>query len=244
MSQRVACVTGSSRGIGRVIAHTLAREGTKIIAASNEKENNEKVAEEIRAAGGEAVTQFLNLTDEMQIKEAFKAMLTECGHIDILINNAGITKDGLAARMKKDAWDIVLQINLTGTFLCSQAAMPSMMKSRWGRIVNIASVVGQMGNAGQANYVSSKAGIIGLTKCLAKELAGRNITVNAVAPGFIETDMTKVLSEQVVEAMLATIPLKRLGQPADVAAAVRFLASDEAAYVTGQVLGVNGAMYM
>jgi len=227
-----------------VIAHTLAREGTKIIVASNEKENNEKVAEEIRTAGGEAVTQFLNLTDEMQIKEAFKAMLAECEHIDILINNAGITKDGLAARLKKDAWDIVLRINLTGAFLCSQAAMPSMMKSRWGRIVNIASVVGQMGNAGQANYVSSKAGLIGLTKCLARELAVRNITVNAVAPGFIETDMTKVLSEQVVESMLATIPLKRLGQPADVAAAVRFLASDEAAYITGQVIGVNGGMYM
>lgn len=244
MSQRVACVTGSSRGIGRVIALTLAREGVKIIVASNEEENNEKVAAEIRAAGGEAVTQFLNLTDEAQIKGAFKAMLAACGRIDILVNNAGIAKDALAPRMKKSAWDLVLQINLTGAFLCSQAVMLSMIKGRWGRIVNIASVVGQMGNAGQANYVSSKAGIIGLTKCLAKELASRNITVNAVAPGFIETDMTKVLSEGVVESMLATIPLKRMGLPTDVAAAVRFLTSDDAAYITGQVIGVNGGMYM
>jgi len=244
MSNRVACVTGASRGIGREIAHTLAREGMKIIVASNEKENNEKVADEIRAAGGDAVTQYLDLTGDSQIKEAFKAMLAGCGQIDILVNNAGITKDGLAARMKKDAWDIVLQINLTGSFLCAQAVLPSMMKQRWGRIVSIASIVGQMGNPGQANYVSSKAGVIGLTKCLAREVAARNITVNAIAPGFIETDMTKALPENVVTAMLANIPQQRMGQPADVAKAVKFLVSDDAEYITGQVLAVNGGMYM
>ncbi len=244
MSERVACVTGASRGIGRVIAQTLAGEGMKVIVASNEPENNEKVAEEIRSAGGEAVTQFLDLTQPDQIKEAFKEMLAEAGKIDTLVNNAGVTKDGLAARMKKDAWDFVLQINLTGTFLCAQAVMPSMMKERWGRIVNIASVVGQMGNAGQVNYVASKAGVIGLTKTLARELASRNITVNAVAPGFIETDMTKVLAEDVVKTMLDNIPLKRMGLPADVAKAVRFLVSEDAEYITGQVLAVNGGMYM
>lgn len=244
MAQKIACVTGASRGIGREIALTLARDGVKVIVASNEPENNEKVAGEIRDAGGEAVTQFLDLTDNDQIKEAFKAMLAECGQIDILVNNAGITKDGLAARMKKDAWDLVLQINLSGAFACTQAVLPSMMKSRWGRVVNMASVVGQMGNAGQANYVSSKAGLIGLTKAVAREVASRNITVNAIAPGFIETDMTKVLSEEVVEAMLANIPLKRMGQPADIANAVRFLVGEEAGYITGQVIAVNGGMYM
>jgi 3-oxoacyl-[acyl-carrier protein] reductase len=244
MSERVVCVTGASRGIGREIALTLAGQGMKVLVASNEADNNAKVAAEIKAAGGEAVTQFLDLTQPGQIKEAFKEMLAATGKIDILVNNAGVTKDGLAARMKKDAWDFVLQINLTGTFLCSQAVLPSMMKERWGRIVNIASVVGQMGNAGQANYVASKAGVIGLTKTLAREVAARNITVNAVAPGFIETDMTKVLSEDVIKAMLATVPLKRMGQPSDVAKTVNFLVSDDAEYITGQVVAVNGGMYM
>jgi 3-oxoacyl-[acyl-carrier protein] reductase len=244
MSDRVACVTGASRGIGRNIALLLAREGYKIIVASNEVENNEKVAEEIKSAGGEAVTQFLDLMQPDQIKEAFKEMVAVSDKVSILVNNAGVTKDGLAARMKKEAWDFVLQINLTGTFLCSQAVLPTMLKQRWGRIVNIASVVGQMGNAGQANYVASKAGIIGLTKSMAKEMATRNITVNAVAPGFIETDMTKVLTESQIESMLDTVPLKRMGQPDDVAKAVKFLVSDDAEYITGQVLAVNGGMYM
>lgn len=244
MDQRIACVTGASRGIGREIALTLARDGMKIIVASNEPENNEKVAGEIRAVGGEAVTAFLDLSQPDQIKSTFKSLLATEGKIDILVNNAGITKDGLAARMKLDAWNLVLQINLTGAFTCTQQVLSAMMKQRWGRIVNMASVVGLMGNAGQANYVSSKAGLIGLTKAIAREIAARNITVNAVAPGFIETDMTKVLPDTVKEAMLATIPLKRMGRPADIAAAVRFLVSEEAGYITGQVLGVNGGMYM
>ena len=244
MAQRIACVTGASRGIGREIALTLARDGIKIIVASNEEENNEKVAEEIRADGGEAVTKFLDLSQPDQIKGVFKKMVAEAGKIDILVNNAGITKDGLAARMKQDAWNLVLQINLSGAFLCTQVALPSMMKQRWGRIVNMASVVGQMGNPGQTNYVASKAGLIGLTKSIAREVASRNITVNAVAPGFVETDMTKTLPEEVREAMLKIIPLQRMAQPSDIAAAVRFLVSEDAAYITGQVLGVNGGMYM
>ncbi len=244
MSKRVACVTGASRGIGRHIALLLAREGYKMIIASNEVENNEKVAEEINSAGGEAVTQFLDLMQADQVKEAFKEMVAVNGKVSILVNNAGVTKDGLAARMKKEAWDFVLQVNLTGTFLCSQAVLPTMLKQRWGRIVNIASVVGQMGNKGQANYVASKAGIIGLTKSLAKEMATRNITVNAVAPGFIETDMTKVLTESQIRSMLDTVPQNRMGQPDDVAKAVKFLVSDDAEYITGQVLAVNGGMYM
>lgn len=244
MADRIACVTGASRGIGREIALRLARDGMKIIVASNEPENNEQVAEEIRALGATAVTQFLDLSKGEQIAEAFARMTAEAGPVEILVNNAGITKDGLAVRMKPEAWDLVLQINLTGAFRCIQQALPAMMKARWGRIVNIASVVGLMGNPSQANYVSSKAGLIGLTKAIAREVGSRNITVNAIAPGFIETDMTKVLPEKVREAMLATVPLQRPGQPADVAAAVRFLASDEASYITGQVLSVNGGMYM
>jgi 3-oxoacyl-[acyl-carrier protein] reductase len=244
MAQRVACVTGASRGIGRETALALASDGMKIVIASNERERNETVAEEVRSAGAEAVTQYLDLSQTDSIKDAFSNILKEFGRIDVLINNAGITKDGLSMRMKADDWNLVLQINLTGAFLCAQQVVPAMMRERWGRIVNIASIVGQTGNAGQANYVASKAGLIGLTKTLALELASRNITVNAVAPGFIETDMTKVLPEEVKQKMLARIPLQRMGQPADIAAAVRFLASDAAAYVTGQVIGVNGGMYM
>ena len=244
MADRIACVTGASRGIGREIALRLARDGMKIIVASNEPENNEQVAEEIRALGATAVTQFLDLSKGEQIAEAFAQMAAAAGPIEILVNNAGITKDGLAVRMKPEAWDLVLRINLTGAFHCIQQVLPAMMKARWGRIVNIASVVGLMGNPSQANYVSSKAGLIGLTKAIAREVGSRNITVNAIAPGFIETDMTKVLPEKVREAMLATVPLQRPGLPADVAAAVRFLASDDASYITGQVLSVNGGMYM
>jgi 3-oxoacyl-[acyl-carrier protein] reductase len=178
------------------------------------------------------------------LPESIKEAFAKAGKIDILVNNAGITKDGLAMRMKKDDWDAVLATNLTGAFLAIQQVLPAMLKERWGRIINISSIVGETGNAGQANYVASKAGLIGLTKSLAQEIASRNITVNAVAPGFIDTDMTSVLSDQVKENLLAHIPLRRLGKPEDVAAAVRFLASEEAGYITGHVLDVNGGMYM
>jgi len=244
MAQRTACVTGASRGIGREIALALCRDGMRIVVASNERENNDKVVEEIRAAGGEAFAVYLELAQVDSIREAFKEAQAACGRIDVLVNNAGITKDALSMRMKAEEWNLVLQINLTGAFLCAQQVIPAMMRERWGRIVNISSVVGLMGNIGQANYVASKAGLIGLTKTLALELAGRNITVNAVAPGFIETDMTRVLPEEIKQKMLARIPLARMGQPADVAAAVRFLVSEEAGYITGQVLNVNGGMYM
>jgi 3-oxoacyl-[acyl-carrier protein] reductase len=244
MTNRIAFVTGASRGIGRAIALALAKAGARIVVASNEPENNEKVAAEIRETGGEAFTVFLDLNSAESIKEAFSTAQQHFGRIDILVNNAGVTKDGLALRMKKDDWDLVLNINLRGAFLATQQALPGMLKERWGRIVNIASVVGQSGNPGQVNYVASKAGIIGLTKALAQEVGSRNITVNAVAPGFIETDMTAKLTPEQREAMLAKVPLKRGGQPEDIAAAVKFLASDEASYITGHVLSVNGGMYM
>ncbi len=244
MTNRIAFVTGASRGIGRAIALTLAKAGARIVVASNEPENNEKVAAEIRQDGGEAFTVFLDLNSADSIKEAFATAQQHFGRIDILVNNAGVTKDGLALRMKKDDWDLVLNINLRGAFLATQQALPGMLKERWGRIVNIASVVGQSGNPGQVNYVASKAGIIGLTKALAQEVGSRNITVNAVAPGFIETDMTAKLTPEQREAMLAKVPLKRGGLPDDIAAAVKFLASDEASYITGHVLSVNGGMYM
>jgi 3-oxoacyl-[acyl-carrier protein] reductase len=244
MSNRVAFVTGASRGIGRATALALCGAGFDIVVASPEVENNEKVAGEIRAAGAKALTSNLDLTSLPSIQESFAAAYQEFGQIHVLVNNAGITKDGLAMRMKPADWNLVLQINLSGAFFAAQQVLPAMVKQRWGRIINIASVVGQAGNAGQANYVSSKAGIIGLTKALAQEVASRNITVNAVAPGFIETDMTAVLPQEVRERMLATIPLKRMGKPEDIAAAVKFLASDDAAYITGHVLSVNGGMYM
>lgn len=244
MTNRTAFVTGASRGIGRAIALTLAEAGARIVVASNERENNDLVAAEIRALGREAFVVYLDVSSPDSIKEAVKTALKDCGRIDILVNNAGVTKDGLAMRMKKEDWDFVLSINLTGAFLISQQVIPGMMKERWGRIVNIASVVGQAGNPGQVNYVATKAGIIGVTKSLALELASRNITVNAVAPGFIETDMTAKLPQEVKDRMMAQIALKRFGQPKDVANAVKFLASEEAGYITGHVISVNGGMYM
>lgn len=244
MFHRVALVTGASRGIGREIALTLCKSNFDIIVASPEVENNEAVAEAIRACGGRAMTLNFDVSSQESVKEGVAAAMQEMGRIDVLVNNAGITRDGLAMRMKAADWNLVLQINLTGAFYVSQAVIPAMMKERWGRIVNIASVVGEMGNAGQANYVSSKAGLIGLTKCLAKELASRNITVNAIAPGFIETDMTAVLPQEVKDQMMSTIPLKRFGKPSDIANAVKFLASEDANYITGSVIRVNGGMYM
>ena len=242
MSNRVAFVTGASRGIGRAIALKLSGEGFYIVVASPEVENNELVAGEIRAGGGEAMTLNLDIGSPESVKEGFGQVLAAKGRVDVLINNAGITRDGLAMRMKAADWDLVLKINLTGAFLAAQQALPGMMKNRWGRIVNMASVVGQAGSPGQANYVASKAALIGLTKGLAQEMGSRGITVNAVAPGYIETDMTKVLPEAVKQKYLASIPLGRAGTIADVANAVRFLVSDDA--ITGHVLSVNGGMYM
>ena len=244
MFNRVAFVTGASRGIGRATALLLCKAGYDIVVASPEVEKNEEVAEAIRACSGKALPLNLNLTSLESIKEAFARAYKEMGRVDVLVNNAGITRDGFAMRMKPEDWNLVLQVNLTGAFHCIQQVLHPMMRERYGRIINIASVVGEMGNSSQANYVSSKAGLIGLTKAIAREMGSRGITVNAVAPGFIETDMTKGLPAEIRDKMLGAIPLAHLGRPDDVAAAVKFLASDAAAYITGHVLDVNGGMYM
>ncbi len=244
MINRVALVTGGSRGIGRATALALCRTGFEIVVASPELDKNEEVAAEIKACSGKAITVDLDLTSLDSIKTAFGVALKECGRIDVLVNNAGITRDALSMRMKPEDWDLVIKINLTGAFFATQQVLPRMLKERWGRIINIASVVGRSGNPGQANYVSSKAGIIGLTKCLAQEVGSRSVTVNAVAPGYIETDMTAKLPQEVKDKMAEKIPLGRFGRPEDVAAAVKFLASEDAAYITGQCLDVNGGMYM
>jgi len=244
MESRTAFISGASRGIGRACALSLAGAGHRVILAARSFANLEGTAAEVKALGRDVHVVELDLASPDSVKSAFTSAAKEFGRIDILVNNAAITKDGLAMRMKKDDWDVVIQTNLTGAFLAIQQVLPGMMKERWGRIVNISSVVGEAGNPGQANYVASKAGLIGLTKSIAQEMASRNITCNAVAPGFIATDMTAVLPDQVKEAMLGRIPLKRFGTPEDVAAAVRFLASEEASYITGHVLDVNGGMYM
>jgi 3-oxoacyl-[acyl-carrier protein] reductase len=237
-------ITGASRGIGRACALELAKAGAKVVLAARQLDKLEAVAAEIREAGGDAFVVALDLSVQASIKEAFAAVAKEFGRIDILVNNGGITKDGLALRMKADDWNAVLHTNLSGAFFCIQQVISPMMRERWGRIVNISSVVGEAGNAGQANYVASKAGLIGLTKSLAQELGSRNITVNAVAPGFVETDMTAGLKDELKAKITAGIPLGRIGRPEEIAAAVRFLASEEAGYITGNVIDVNGGMYM
>jgi 3-oxoacyl-[acyl-carrier protein] reductase len=244
MANRIAFVTGASRGIGRACALALSAGGTKVVLAARQLEKLDAVAAEIRATGGDAFVVPIDLASHESIKEAFAKASKEFGRIDILINNAGLTRDGLALRMKRDDWDTVLQTNLSGAFFCIQQVLPAMVRERWGRIVSITSVVGESGNAGQSNYAASKAGLIGLTKSLAQELASRNITVNAVAPGFVETDMTASLSEAVKAKIIEAVPLKRIGKPEDVAAAVNFLAGEDAGYITGHVLDVNGGMYM
>ncbi|MGH9719718.1 MAG: 3-oxoacyl-[acyl-carrier-protein] reductase [Bryobacteraceae bacterium] len=244
MDSRIALVTGASRGIGRACALALSEAGARVALAARQRDRLEEVAALIRERSGNAFVVELDMASHESIKAAFGAVAKEFGRIDILVNNAGITRDGLAVRMKPDDWDAVLRTNLTGAFTAIQQVLPAMMRERWGRVINITSVVGEAGNPGQANYVASKAGLIGLTKSLAQEMASRSITVNAVAPGFIDTDMTSGLPAELKAKMLAAIPLKRLGKPEDVAAAVRFLASDEAAYITGHILAVNGGMYM
>jgi len=244
LAGRIALVTGASQGIGRAVALRLAAEGVTVALAARNQERLGEVAAEIAAAGGKAEAFALDLASEESIKECTKSVIASLGKIEILVNNGGITRDILALRMKKQDWDDVLATNLTGAFLMTQACMNSMLKARWGRVINISSVVGEMGQAGQVNYAASKAGLIGMTKSLARELASRTITVNAVAPGYIETAMTAVLTEDQKSAMTSQVPLGRGGTDADVAAAVAFLASDDAAYVTGHVLDVNGGMYM
>jgi 3-oxoacyl-[acyl-carrier protein] reductase len=244
LTGRVALVTGASQGIGRACALTLAAHGAHVALAARNAEKLAEVAAEITAAGGTAHAFVLDIADEDSIKACAKAVVAHFGKLEILVNNAGITRDVLALRMKRKDWDDVVLTNLTGSFLMTQAAISPMLKAKWGRVINITSVVGEMGQAGQANYAASKAGLIGVTKSLARELAGRAITVNAVAPGYIETAMTAVLTEDQKTAMTQHIPLGRVGTDLDIAHAVAFLASEEAGYITGHTLDVNGGMYM
>jgi 3-oxoacyl-[acyl-carrier protein] reductase len=244
MKGQVALVTGASRGIGQAISLKLAAEGIYVIVTATSEAGAEATVAAIVAQGGAAQAVKLDVTNSSDVEALFKKIMSEQGRLDILVNNAGITKDGLMMRMKDSDWDSVLDTNLKGSFICLREASKIMTKARYGRVVNISSVVGEMGNPGQVNYSASKAGLFGLTKSAARELAKRNITVNAVAPGFIETDMTAVLPEKGREALLQNIPMERLGSVDDVAYAVRFLVSPQAGYITGQVLSVNGGMYM
>ena len=241
---RIALVTGASQGIGRACALELARAGATVAVAARNESKLAETAAEIQAAGGIAAVFALDVASEDSIKAGAKAILDKFGKVEILVNNAGITRDGLVLRMKRPDWDDVLSTNLTGAFLLTQAVLSPMLRNRWGRIVNITSVVGETGQAGQVNYAASKAGVIGMTRALAREVGARGITVNAAAPGYIETPMTAVLDQKVRDAMLTGIPLGRPGTDAEVAQCVAFLASDAAAYITGHVLDVNGGMYM
>jgi 3-oxoacyl-[acyl-carrier protein] reductase len=237
-------ITGASRGIGRACALKLAESGARVALGARNREKLEEVAAAVRSQGREAFVVEMDLASAGSIKDAVSRTAKDFGRIDILVNNGAITRDGLAVRMKKDDWEAVIATNLSGAFFAIQQVLPAMMRERWGRIINVSSVVGESGNPGQANYVASKAGLIGLTKSLAQEMASRNITINAVAPGFIDTDMTAALTPEQREQIVSRIPLKRIGSADDVAAAVRFLASDDAGYITGHVLDVNGGMYM
>lgn len=239
-----ALVTGAAQGIGQAIAGALAQAGADVVVVDLDAARCEETLQSIRQHGRQGLSLSMNVSEWNGVKDTIDRVMKDWGRIDILVNNAGITRDGLIMRMKEEDWNAVLQVNLTGTFNCTKAVLMPMSKQRYGRIVNIASVVGVMGNAGQANYSASKAAVIGLTKSIAREYASRNITVNAVAPGFIETAMTQALSGDVRETLLKQIPVGRLGQANDVAEAVKFLASDVASYVTGHVLHVNGGMYM
>lgn len=244
LTGKVALVTGASQGIGRAIAVALSAAGARVALAARNEQKLAEAAGQIQSAGGEALSVKMDVADPEQIKAGFQQALAKFGRLDILVNNAAITRDGLALRMKLEDWDTVMRTNLTAAHLCTQQALSTMMKQRWGRIINITSVVAETGNAGQANYVAAKAGLIGLTRAIATEMASRNITVNAVAPGFIATPMTDPLPEKVKEEMKARIPLGRFGMENDVAAAIVFLASEEAGYITGHVLDVNGGMHM
>ncbi len=241
---RTALVTGAAQGIGRAIALTLAEAGADVALTNLNCEKLDRVVKEIEARGRKGLRFCVNVSDAEAVKEMTEQVIASWGKIDILVNNAGITRDNLAMRMKLDEWEAVLKTNLDGTYYCIRAVLPGMVKQRYGRIVNIASVVAQAGNVGQANYIASKAGVIGLTKAIAAEAAKRNITVNAVAPGFIATAMTDKLSPEVKERLLSMIPMGRMGTDCDVANGVCFLASEEASYITGHVLNVNGGMYM
>jgi 3-oxoacyl-[acyl-carrier protein] reductase len=241
MDARIALITGASRGIGKACALALGAAGYKLVLAARALDKLEETA---KASGAETFVVEMDLANSDSIAAAITKASKEFGRIDILVNNAGMTKDGLAVRMKKADWESVLNTNLSGSFYAIQQVLPGMMRERWGRIVNISSVVGEKGNPGQANYVASKAGLIGLTKSLAQEVGSRNITVNAVAPGFIATDMTHVLPEDLKQKMIAGTPLRRMGTPEDIAAAVKFLVSEDAGFITGHVLDVNGGIYM
>lgn len=244
LNGQVAVVTGASRGIGRAIAMNLSAAGAAVVVTATTVEGAQRTADEIAAAGGRALALKVDVSVASEVEALFKEAVAAFGRLDILVNNAGITKDGLLLRMKETDWDAVMDVNLKGAFNCTKEAAKVMSKARYGRIVNVSSVVGEMGNPGQANYCASKAGMIGLTKSVAKELARRNVTVNAVTPGFIETDMTLELSEKAKESLQEQIPMGRLGSADDIASAVRFLVSEGAAYITGHVLSVNGGMYM
>ncbi|HML78378.1 3-oxoacyl-[acyl-carrier-protein] reductase [Geobacter sulfurreducens] len=244
LAGKVAVVTGASRGIGREIALRLAREGADVAVTATTLDSARKTADEIEQLGRRVLALAVDVADAAAVEALFASVVEAFGKVDILVNNAGITRDGLLLRMKDADWDAVLDVNLKGAFNCTREAAKLMTKARSGRIVNIGSVVGEMGNAGQVNYCASKAGMIGMTKAVARELAKRGITVNAVTPGFIETDMTAVLSEKVRESLMQQIPLERFGAPEDIANAVHFLVSDMGSYITGHVLSVNGGMYM